>query len=255
MNEKCRKILGVLLTVNPERMVKIVDSIKGRFSFPIDIFIGYTPENSGTYIKEFFDKYPEKPGTISCFRSYAALFNKYKNYDIDYLITFEDDILLDIDYEEKMLKTIELFEKYPENDYVLLGYNLSLDINKIREKYDNEQGYYYNVWSYSSIWGAQSMLFKKSTLSKIADIFHKETTTIVRENMLNLIIQNKQTRLNNKALRLQADSCIPVFLKYSIIYPPIAIESEDFRSDIDRQQNSQYYYLKNHPDIDIRKYK
>jgi len=253
-NEKCPKILGVLLTVNPERMITFMESVKPRVSFPIDIFVGYTPKNSGTFIKEFFDKYPEKPETICCFRSYAAIFNKYKNYDIDYLVTFEDDVILDIDFEEKMLKTIELYEKYPENDYVLLGYNISLDINTIREKYANEEGYYYNVWSYRYIWGVQSLLIKKSKLSEMAEVFHKENTTIVRENMLRELDLNRKC-VNNKALRLQADSCIPAIFKYSIIYPPIAIESEGFTSCIQGTQNSQYKLLKNHPEINIEKFK
>jgi len=221
--------------------------------FPIEFFIGHRPADSKEYMNDRDSSIPELDGTLCCMRSYTSLMEKYKSReDYDYLITFEDDVLLHVYFFKKIHDVIAKFEKYPENEYVLLGYLLDFDINGINNFYLNDGGFYHTIWKHPHIWGTQSMLFKRITVEKIANALHKSTSREVRI-VLNNLIDTKMDYAFKKA-RVQADAAIPMLCKYSFVYPPLAIESSTEISTIAGSKNNQTVNLCKHPAINPEKY-
>jgi len=247
------KVLCVILTVDENRMKWMKEEFAAmKCPFPVEIFIGHTPTDSKEYINDRCSSIPEFDETLCCMRSYASLMNKYKSRkDYDYLITFEDDVLLHKDFFKEIYDVIYKFEKYTENEYVLLGYNLKLDIAKIRCYFHEDGGFFHNVWRYPDIWGAMAMLFRPSAVEKIANAFHKLTSKDVRES---ITVIKKLNIYNTKGVRVQADVAIPLLCKYALVYPPLAIESPSFNSTITGFQNTQYAFYSRHPDIKLEQY-
>jgi GR25 family glycosyltransferase involved in LPS biosynthesis len=246
---KLPKILCVVLSIDAERTKFMKAQFRHlNFDFDYEIFRGFTKEESKDYIVDKDLQHPELDGTICCFRSYANLMNTYKDKDYDYLLTLEDDVLLHKAFNEKLYDVVRLFEETSENDYISLGYLLSLEIGEL-SAYKSVGGFYSNIWGFPKVWGTQALLFRKRAVNRLASICYKTTSLEARTSL-----QQVDKTFTKKYIRLNVDAVFPFVCRYSLLYPPLAIESQRFQSSISGWDNTQYSHLKLHPLISLDDY-
>ena len=245
------KIKIVVLNVQEIRkkyMQKQVEEMGISSIFEIEYYDCFIPENSVEYINYKDEKNPEHNNTICCCRSYFSVFEKYSKLDYDYVITFEDDIsilkLFKDKFKDRINDIIKIWEKYEDIEYVNLGYNLSIDYKQIKDT-KNEDNFYYDV-NLNNLWGCQMLLLKKNTLIKLSK--YNVSTAL---EFINLINSNKDKTYANKYKRIQTDAILPLLCKGSLVYPPLAIENNEFNSSISGEKNSQHKLFKLHPEINF----
>jgi len=237
-----QKICIVVLSVNKERenwMRKQIQDLK--IPFQVEFFQGFTPETSKDYLLSKEENEVARNSTICITRSYAALFNEWSNKNYDYLITLEDDVLLSKDFVKQVESTIEAWKQHPSLEFVTLGVNLSFDPLELDETKCSQNLYYENI---PSNWGAMAMMFTPTTVNAAAKALHFQTVKEVKESLYTF----KSKKLyRNRALYVQIDAILPTIFKQGILYPPIAVESSNFISSKNGEQNTNQGLAKNHP--------
>jgi GR25 family glycosyltransferase involved in LPS biosynthesis len=188
----------------------------------------------------------EPNGVICSFRSFAAIFDKYKSKYYDYLITFEDDIMLSNNFVAEINKIIELWNN--DIEYISLGYLLGFNYEELNNSQKNNFLYYNNL---PSIWGNQGMILKPETVQKLAKNLHFQT---MKETRCSLESYSKNNKLyRNRTLNISTDAIIPTICKQGIVYPPLVIEEPNFLSSWDNGLNSERKNLP-HPSINMKNY-
>ena len=199
------KIKLVVLYTTDDRKKYIEKQFDDLGIFNVD-YKGFTPSTSVDYINYKNEEHIEDE-TICC-RSYFSIFDTYSKLDYDYIITMEDNISLINSFHSKIIDIIEVWEKYPDIEFVSLGYLLSFDYKEIKDT-ENENNFYYDISKYNKLSGTQMLSFKKSTLIKL--------------NSLECTLKYKRTRIDYILL----DLC-----KYGMVYPPLAIENQKLTTQI-----------------------
>ena len=92
------------------------------------------------------------------------------------------------------------------------------------------------------------MMFTPNTVKEAAKVLHFQTVKEVKES-LNTFKSKKLYR--NRALYVQIDAVLPTIFKQGIVYPPIAIESSNFISSKNGEQNTNQGLAKNHQKLHI----
>jgi len=222
----------VIISCNAERKVYMENQLKElNITLPVDFFQGFNPANSKDYIVDYDPVYKEHDTLICCTRSYGAVFNKYKDAQIDYLCIMEDDISLQSNFIEKLYDVIGTPHL---GDYVSLGYLLSFkekDIDVLPKS-----GTLYSELHKNSVtvWGTQCGLYPKKTMNKLAKLLHADTTKEVRDN-----IRNLTKKYANRYPIFSPDALIPLSVQQTIVYPPLALENHRLSSEIYGIQNSE----------------
>lgn len=239
----------VVLSVNEERrkyMEKQLQDLKVLDD--VDYFKGFTPSESTEYMDYRDEKVPEYDTTLCCFRSYTAVFDKYKNLNYEYIIILEDDIVIHKDFKNKIENIIKTWEKYPQTEYISLGYILSFCYDTIKF-FKNDNDLYYDMSTFSEVWGAQMTMFNKKTINKLS-VLYKPSAKEVRK-----FIDNISETYSNRYVRLQTDSILPYLCKQGMVYPPLAFENPNIVSTITNIANSHNNsYFKKHYLIDYSEY-
>ena len=244
------KIKLVVLYVNEDRKKYIEEQLNDlcvTSMFDIDYYRGFIPCNSVNYINYKNEKHPEEDGTICCCRSYFSIFDMYSSLDYNYVLTIEDDVrIITSSLYSKILDIIEIWNKFPDIEYVSLGYLLSFNYKEIKATYC-EDNFYYNIFNYNKVWGTQMVLFKKDTLIKLSK-FNVSTASEFNNLISDVVIE-----YTSKYKRIQIDSILPLLCKYGMVYPPLAIENNNIKSEISLGVTRDIVY-KDHPEVNFSLY-
>jgi GR25 family glycosyltransferase involved in LPS biosynthesis len=189
---------------------------------PYAIFDGYTQHNSKDYITEKHPKCPEPDNQICCLRSHIGAIDHFvKHYSHkDYCIIVEDDVVFVKHIMTELKRIIRLWEA-KDIDLISLGY-----LNP-KEKFKAAQSEECLNWQpMDLIWGTQCYIIKRDYATKMAFLY-------VQNNCKDLFeVAKKMKEHTIKELKLYADVIITGLCKHGFVWPPVAVEYEEFNSII-----------------------
>lgn len=217
----------MIICCNEERQVFQKQQMKD-LELPFSIVQGYTPAASKDYIAEKHPKNPEPDVQICCLRSHIGAIDSFvKQFPTkQYCIIMEDDVVLTRTFLKELESIIQLWGT-KEIDIVSLGY-----LNP-KTKFKCKQTDGVLGWDIDDlIWGTQCYIVKRAYAEELATL-SLETNT----NNLFKVLRAKHM-YSNKELRLYADVVITGFGRHGFVWPPIAIENEEFSSIITPQHKN-----------------
>jgi GR25 family glycosyltransferase involved in LPS biosynthesis len=238
----------IIICCNEERR-RFQEKQMRDLELPYVFFDAYTPETMGDYITKKNTETPEADTTLCCTRSHIEALKMFVEQfsDKEYVVIAEDDIILIHNFKEELHKTLQIYKKYKEIDYITLG--CSPD-QKEKPASPHSDG---NVlWGPMIVWSATLQIIPMSIAKQMVDVLDVKNTAEVYD-----VIYKKIASINNgkgyayKQIRLQSDAIFSILWRQASIWPPMAIENEAFNSCITPQiTNNRWQYIF---DLNIRK--
>ena len=209
---------------------------------PYAFFNAYTPRTMGNYIQWKHKTYPESDTTVCCMRSHIEALKMFveKFPNKEYVVISEDDALLIKNFKEEIQKTIRLFKKHKEIEYVRLGCGVG-EKEKPTSAFQDDTLF----WGPAVLWSAILQLIPMEIAKDMVQTLDKPNTT----ELFLSITKRKHAMPNgvgyqDKIIRIQSDCVFNVLWYQASVWPPMAIENENFNSCISPDvKNTRWQYL------------
>jgi GR25 family glycosyltransferase involved in LPS biosynthesis len=238
-NKKNQEIQFVVISSDQDRKEVIQKQFKDlEINLDFDIFYseGVIPDHNLYDFKSIYPLFKEDDKTLCCFLSHVKAMKWYiDNTNHPYLLLLEDDVALQKhNFKNKLLQLIPQFQ-INQFDYISLGYlphNISLDFLKNPPIKNNENVYWnlYKIYLHT-MWGTQAQLFPRKTVESLLSIYDKPNPIEILKSILNYLNNNQFYYINPP--RLQIDGTNGLLKHQAIVFPPLVIELNNFKSLIE----------------------
>lgn len=214
------KIQVVYICANEERkQFQQTQMAELNLPWPVHYFQAHTRATLPDYKDESF--YDEDDGTLCCMRSHGAALTWFANNkgDSTHLLMLEDDVvLLKEGFVDKINQLILTWNNHVSDiDYLSVGYQPKP--GQPGSEVDGRLQWGFQKGTH--LWGTLGMLMRAEPAVKMASLFDKPTSSMLRETLLSQIVHYQRRKFS-----LQADVAYPSFFKQAIVVPPIVIEGE-----------------------------
>jgi len=231
----------IIICCNEERR-KFQQKQMEDLELPYVFFDAYTPTTMGKYIEMKHTIYSEPDTTLCCMRSHVEALKMFVEQfpNKEYVVIAEDDALFIKNFKEEIQKTIRLFKKHNEIDYVRLGCGVG---EKERPDCPFQDDTLF--WGPAMLWSAILQIIPMEIAKDMVQTLHKPNTS-----ELYLSVSKRKHAMpnslgySNKVIRLQSDAVFSILWRQASIWPPMAIENETFNSCIEPdQKNNRWQYM------------
>jgi len=215
---------------------------------PYSFYKAYTPETMGDYIQTRNLVYPEPHTVLCCTRSHIGALKFFvNNYpEKSYVVIAEDDVLLIHAFKEELEKNIERWKTKKDIDYITLGCSPGQK-ERPASMYEEDN----LLWGSMTVWSTTLQIIPRQVAERMVSLLDVKNTT-----QLYAVIENERKTIDNnkgystKKIRLQSDVIFSILWRQACVWPPMAIEEEQFLSCINNEPNNRWKHIF---DLNIRK--
>jgi len=238
----------IIISCNEERrkfQQKQMEDLNLSYAF----YDAYTPKTMGDYITEKNKEIPEADTTLCCMRSHIDALKMFvENFpEKEYVIIAEDDILLINDFKKELEATMKQFKNHKEIDYISLGCS-----PEQKDKYKSAHNDRNLFWGNMIAWSTTLQIIPISIAKDMVNLLDVNNTAELYAK-----VYTQMSKINNglgyafKQVRLQSDSIFSILWYQACVWPPMAIENENFNSVITPKiTNNRWQHIF---DLNIRK--